>query len=40
VLGGCVGVEAAASNAGYEVVVPFTAGRMDATQEETDISSF
>ena len=40
VLGGCVGVEAAASSAGYEVVVPFTPGRMDAVQEETDVASF
>jgi catalase-peroxidase len=40
VLGGCVGVEAAASNAGYKVVVPFTPGRMDAVQEETDVASF
>ena len=40
VLGGCVGVESAASSAGHEVVVPFTPGRMDAVQEETDIASF
>jgi catalase-peroxidase len=40
VLGGCVGVEVAASSAGYEVVVPFTPGRMDADQEDTDITSF
>ena len=40
VLGGCVGVELAASSAGHEVVVPFTPGRMDAVQEETDIASF
>ena len=40
VLGGCVGVETAASNAGYAVTVPFTAGRTDATQEHTDIGSF
>jgi catalase-peroxidase len=40
VLGGCVGVEAAARSAGYEVVVPFTPGRMDAVQEETDVASF
>jgi catalase-peroxidase len=40
VLGGCVGVEAAASNAGYKVVVPFTPGRMDAVQDETDVASF
>jgi len=40
VLAGCVGVEEAAKNAGYEVNVPFTPGRMDASQEQTDIESF
>jgi len=40
VLAGCVGVEQAAKNAGVEVVVPFTPGRTDATQEQTDIASF
>jgi len=40
VLGGCAGIEAAASSAGYDVLVPFTAGRSDATQEWTDIESF
>lgn len=40
VLGGCAGVEQAAKNAGYNVTVPFTPGRTDATQEETDIKSF
>ena len=40
VLGGCVGVESASSSAGHEVIVPFTPGRMDAVQEETDIASF
>jgi catalase-peroxidase len=40
VLGGCVGVELAASNGGHDVVVPFTPGRMDAVQEETEIASF
>ena len=40
VLGGCAGVEQAAKNAGYEVSVPFTPGRMDATQEQTDPVSF
>ena len=40
VLAGCVGVEQAAKNAGHEVQVPFTPGRMDATQEQTDIESF
>lgn len=41
VLGGCVGVEEAAKKAGYKSVkVPFTAGRVDATQEQTDVESF
>ncbi len=40
VLGGCVGIEQAAKNAGYNITVPFTPGRTDATQEETDIKSF
>jgi catalase-peroxidase len=40
VLGGCAGVEQAAENAGYSVTVPFTPGRMDATQEQTDVASF
>jgi catalase-peroxidase len=40
VLGGCVGVEKAAQNAGHSVVVPFTPGRMDAVQEKTDVTSF
>jgi catalase-peroxidase len=40
VLGGCAGVEAAAKKAGQEVVVPFTPGRTDATQEQTDVESF
>jgi catalase-peroxidase len=40
VLAGCAGVEAAAKAAGYDVRVPFTAGRTDATQELTDIQSF
>jgi catalase-peroxidase len=40
VLGGCAGVEQAAKNAGYEVNVPFTPGRMDASQEQTDEISF
>ncbi|SHJ90508.1 catalase-peroxidase [Reichenbachiella agariperforans] len=40
VLGGTVGVEQAAANAGYAVKVPFVAGRMDATQEQTDVESF
>jgi catalase-peroxidase len=40
VLGGCTGVEQAAKNAGHEVVVPFTPGRTDSTQEQTDVVSF
>lgn len=40
VLAGCVGVENAAKNAGFEIEVSFTPGRMDATQEQTDIASF
>jgi len=40
VLGGCAGVEQAARNAGYEVIVPFTPGRTDASQEQTDVKSF
>lgn len=39
VLGGAVGVEQAAKAAGYEITVPFTAGRTDATQEQTDVDS-
>jgi catalase-peroxidase len=40
VLGGCAGVEKAAKNAGYNVTVPFTPGRTDASQEQTDVESF
>jgi catalase-peroxidase len=40
VLGGCAGVEQAARNAGHEVAVPFAPGRMDASQEQTDVASF
>jgi catalase-peroxidase len=40
VLAGCAGIEQAAKNAGHKVTVPFTPGRMDATQEQTDIDSF
>ncbi len=40
VLGGCAGVEAAAKKAGSNVQVPFTPGRTDATQENTDVDSF
>ena len=40
VLGGCAAVEAAAKKAGVEVKVPFSPGRMDATQEQTDVESF
>ena len=40
VLGGCAGVEEAAKKAGHSVTVPFTPGRMDASQEQTDVQSF
>ena len=40
VLGGVVGVEKAAKDAGFDVAVPFTPGRGDATQEQTDVESF
>ncbi|KAA0891773.1 catalase/peroxidase HPI [Oryzomonas rubra] len=40
VLGGCAGIEQAARNAGHEVTVPFTPGRTDASQEQTDAASF
>jgi catalase-peroxidase len=40
VLGGCAAVEAAAKKAGHDVKVPFSAGRMDASPEQTDASSF
>jgi catalase-peroxidase len=40
VLGGCAGVEQAAKAAGHAVTVPFTPGRTDATQEQTDVVSF
>ena len=40
VLGGVVGIEKAAKNAGYEITVPFTPGRTDASEEQTDMESF
>ncbi|MGA2331891.1 MAG: catalase/peroxidase HPI, partial [Syntrophales bacterium] len=40
VLAGCAGVEQAAKNAGHKVKIPFTPGRMDASQEQTDAASF
>ena len=40
VLAGCAGVEQAAKKAGYDVTVPFSPGRMDASQEQTDVVSF
>ncbi len=40
VLGGCAAVEKAAGDAGHELVVPFTPGRTDASQEQTDVESF
>jgi len=40
VLGGCAAIEKAAKDAGYKIKSPFTPGRMDATQEQTDVESF
>ncbi len=40
VLAGCASVEKAAKNAGHNVTVPFKSGRMDASQEQTDVESF
>ncbi|MCW8810434.1 MAG: catalase-peroxidase, partial [Ignavibacteriaceae bacterium] len=40
VLGGCAAVEAAAKDAGYKIEVPFSPGRMDASQAQTDVESF
>ena len=40
VLGGCVAIETAADRAGVKIAVPFTPGRMDASQEQTDVESF
>jgi catalase-peroxidase len=40
VLGGCAAVEQAAKNAGFDVTVPFAAGRTDASQEQTDVDAF
>jgi catalase-peroxidase len=40
VLGGCTGVEQAAKKAGHDITVPFTPGRTDASQEQTDVRSF
>ncbi len=40
VLAGCAGIEQAAKNAGHEITVPFTPGRTDASQEQTDVDSF
>ena len=40
VLGGCAAIEQAAKNAGHPVTVPFTPGRTDASQEQTDVESF
>ncbi len=40
VLGGCAGVELAAKNAGHIITVPFTPGRTDASQDQTDVASF
>jgi catalase-peroxidase len=40
VLGGCAAVEQAARNGGHDITVPFTPGRTDATQDQTDVDSF
>jgi catalase-peroxidase len=40
VLGGCTAIEKAAKNAGHNLIVPFSPGRMDALQEQTDVKSF
>jgi catalase-peroxidase len=40
VLGGCAGIEVAAKNGGHDVQVPFTPGRTDASQDQTDVPSF
>jgi catalase-peroxidase len=40
VLGGCAGVEQAAKNGGHELTIPFTPGRTDASQEQTDVKAF
>jgi catalase-peroxidase len=40
ILGGCAGIEQAAKHAGFEVTVPFTPGRSDASQAQTDVESF
>ena len=40
VLGGCAGVEQAAKNAGHNLTIPFTPGRTDASEEQTDVVSF
>lgn len=40
VLGGCAGIEKAAKNAGHGITVPFSPGRTDASQEQTDVESF
>ncbi len=40
VLGGCAGIEKAAKDAGHQVTVPFTAGRADTSQAQTDVESF
>jgi catalase-peroxidase len=40
VLGGCAGIEQAAKNAGYNEIIPFSPGRTDSSQEQTDIASF
>ena len=39
-MGGCAGIEQAAKNAGHDITVPFTPGRTDASQEQTDVNHF
>ncbi len=40
VLGGCAGIEQAAKNAGHDIIVPFSPGRMDASRAQTDVEAF
>ncbi len=40
ILGGCAGIEQAAENAGHQICVPFTPGRTDASQKQTDVDAF
>jgi catalase-peroxidase len=40
ILGGCLGIEQSAKNAGFDIIIPYNPGRTDASQEQTDIESF